>query len=217
MEILHWCGRVLRAMGWGRGGVSLLSCYFTRSDGVTDVEDSKGCGETGNHCSTLKMLFLKGSVWQPTQKRSRLVVFQAPIVITTCSWSGYCSLKNIKTIMFFQCCMLFLKKNFTVNYTCMERSAAQPLVAVHVPPNWEEGGRHIESCAAALAITAVDRSGACELACLSGCLSPLGQNISLPLKTSTPWLVPSLSVSLCLSEERFCTSSYLKISSNQHA
>lgn len=37
--------------------------------------------------------FLKGRVWQPTQKRSCLVMFQAPIVITTCSLSGYCTLK----------------------------------------------------------------------------------------------------------------------------
>lgn len=95
--------------------------------------------------------------------------------------------------------------HFTVNYTCMERSAAQSLVTVHVPPYWEEGGRHIESYAAALAITAVDRSGACELACLSGCLSPLGQNISLPLKPLPPGLCHhtlSLCLSLCLSEER---------------
>lgn len=49
-------------------GVSLLSCYFTRSDGVTDVEDSKGCGETGNHCSTLKMLFWKAEFGSPHRR-----------------------------------------------------------------------------------------------------------------------------------------------------
>lgn len=105
-------------------------------------------------------------------------------------------LKNIKTIMFFQCCMLF----FSFHSKLYMHGEICSSVACHCTcPSLlrEEGGRHIESYAAALAITAVDRSGACELACLSGCLSPLGQNISLPLKPLPPGLCHhSLSLSL---------------------
>lgn len=72
------------------------------------------------------------------------------------------------------------------------------------------------SYAAALAVTKGDRPGAFELPCLRGGLSPVGQNIPLPLKPLPPGCAVALS-SAFLPQRNVCTSLHLKISGNQHA